>query len=104
MELLELYGQLHRQQYSNSNKSLSQDEGEYVVNVTFCGVDVPKAPFKVKIYNDGPRNKVDPKKVKVEGPGLTGEDILPEENAWFKINYTEAGPAEPKVEIVGPDR
>jgi len=80
-----------------------KDEGEYVVNVTFCGVDVPKAPFKVKIYNDGPRNKVDPKKVKVEGPGLTGEDILPSESAWFKINYKEAGPAEPKVEIVGPD-
>lgn len=80
-----------------------KDEGEYTVNVTFCGVDVPKAPFKVKIYNDGPRNKVDPKKVKVEGPGLTGDMILPDENAWFKINYLEAGPAEPKVEIVGPD-
>ena len=38
-----------------------------------------------------------------EGPGLTGEDILPDEKAWFKINYAEAGPSEPKVEIVGPD-
>ena len=42
-----------------------QDEGEYVVNVTFCGVDVPKAPFTVNIYGDGPRNKVDPKKVMI---------------------------------------
>ena len=90
--------------YLNLALILLQDEGEYTVNVTFCGVDVPKAPFKVKIYNDGPRNKVDPKKVKVEGPGLTGDMILPDENAWFKINYLEAGPAEPKVEIVGPDR
>ena len=80
-----------------------KDEGEYVVNVTFCGVEVPKAPFKVNIYGDGPRNKLDLKKVIVEGPGLTGDDILPDENAWFKIHYGEAGPAEPKVEIVGPD-
>lgn len=74
------------------------------MNVTFCGVEVPKSPFNVKIFNDGPRNKVDPKKVKVEGPGLTGDNVLPGENAWFKIHYKDAGPAEPKVEIVGPDR
>ena len=81
-----------------------QDEGTYVVNVKFCGVDVPKAPFSLNIYQDGPRNKIDLSKVQVEGPGLTGEGLLPGGKAWIKIHYKDAGPAEPKIEIVGPDR
>lgn len=80
-----------------------KDEGTYVVNVKFCGVDVPKAPFSLNIYQDGPRNKIDLSKVQVEGPGLTGEGLLPGGKAWIKIHYKDAGPAEPKIEIVGPD-
>lgn len=80
-----------------------KDEGTYIVNVKFCGVDVPKAPFSLNIYGDGPRNKIDLSKVTVEGPGLTGDDLLPGSKAWFKIHYKDAGPADPKVEIVGPD-
>ena len=51
-----------------------EDDGEYHVKVTLLNCPVPKSPFKIGIYG---AQKTDVNKVKVEGPGITGEGILP---------------------------
>ena len=46
---------------------------------------------------------MDINKVKVEGPGITGEGILPGDVAPFTITYKDAGRGIPKVDVFGPD-
>lgn len=77
-----------------------EDDGQYTVKVTLVNCPIPKSPFKVGIYGD---TRLDVSKVKVEGPGVTGEGILPGDVAPFTITYKDAGRGQPKVDVYGPD-
>ncbi|XP_063686399.1 mesocentin-like [Bolinopsis microptera] len=77
-----------------------EDDGEYTIKVTLLNCSVPKSPFKVGIYGS---QKTDPNKVKVSGPGITGEGVLPGDPAPFIIDYKEAGRGQPQIEVFGPD-
>ena len=77
-----------------------EDDGEYTVKVTLLNCSIPKSPFKIGIFG---AQKTDPSKVKVEGPGITGEGILPGDPAPFTVTYKDAGRGQHKVEVFGPD-
>lgn len=60
-------------------------DGEYVISVTFAGVQVPKSPFKIKVQPG-----CDASKVKVHGPGIE-EPIVGQSNPFTVECPPEAG-------------
>lgn len=68
------------------------------VRVTYGGKDIPKSPFEMKV-----RPTVEPKNVKVTGPGVSSKGIPASIPADFVVDTTEAGYGDLQVQVLGPD-
>ena len=68
--------------------------GNYTVNITYGGKQIPKSPFHVKI-----EPAADASKVKVTGPGIEPTGIRAEEPTHFVIDASEAGEGNVDVSI-----
>ncbi|XP_075219680.1 filamin A protein cher isoform X2 [Lycorma delicatula] len=67
-------------------------------NITYDGKEIPQSPIQMKI-----RPKVEPEKVKVEGPGVSGKGVPASIPAEFTIDTTQAGYGDLEVQVLGPD-
>lgn len=68
------------------------------VKVTWDGKDIPKSPFKMQV-----KPTVEPKNVKVSGPGVSGKPVPASFPVDFTIDTKDAGFADLEVNVVGPD-
>ena len=65
------------------------------VRVTHGGKDIPKSPFEMKV-----RPTVEPKNVKVTGPGVSSKGIPASIPAEFTVDTTEAGYGDLQVQVL----
>jgi len=74
------------------------ENSECNINVTYGGKDIPNSPFQMKV-----RPTVEPKNVKVTGPGVSSKGIPASMPVDFVIDTTEAGYDDLQVQVLGPD-
>ena len=68
------------------------------VRVTHGGKDIPKSPFEMKV-----RPTVEPKNVKVTGPGVSSKGIPASIPTNFIVDTTEAGYGDLQVQVLVSD-
>ena len=72
--------------------------GDYVVNMKYEGIDIPRSPCTVSVSS-----LINPSLVKAYGPGLGQEEPLTTDMwAEFFVDYKKAGDGVPQVTINGP--
>lgn len=73
--------------------------GKHIVEVTYGGKPIQKAPFTVNVDL-----AVDAKKAYAEGPGIEPKGVVANADAVFKVFTKDAGKAELKVDIHDPNK
>ncbi|XP_044766045.1 filamin-A isoform X1 [Coccinella septempunctata] len=75
-----------------------QEGSKLKVQVTYNGQDIPGSPFDVEV-----RPQVEPDRVKLEGPSINQKSVPASIPTAVKIDTTEAGSADLKFAVTGPD-
>ena len=75
-----------------------EEEGDYVVTITWSGREIPKSPFEVNVEGFAG----DASKVTAAGPGLLPEGVIINRPTYFDIFAKGAGKGTPEVIILDP--
>ena len=75
-----------------------EEEGDYVVTITWSGREIPKSPFEVNVEGFAG----DASKVTASGPGLLPEGVIINRPTYFDIFAKDAGRGKPEVIILDP--
>ncbi len=75
-----------------------EEEGDYVVEITWSGREIPKSPYNVKVEGFAG----DASKVTASGPGLEAEGVIVNRPTYFDIFAQGAGKGTPEVIVLDP--
>ena len=87
----ELPVQLESAPYTYNYTYLAQEPGLYNVDISFAGEPIPQSPYQVAI--------TDASKVKLSGPGLSGESLPVGSPLVYQVDARGAGPGELKCTV-----
>ncbi|XP_017473017.1 PREDICTED: filamin-A [Rhagoletis zephyria] len=73
---------------------LATDPGEYDITIRFADKHIPGSPFRVLV-----EETVDPRKVKVYGPGIEHGEVRESVPTYFNVDVAEAGPGRIAVKL-----
>ncbi len=73
--------------------------GQYVITVKYGGQPIPRSPFKSEVSSG-----VDAQKATATGRGVEPKGLLTNQDAPFQVHTKDAGEAELKVTVLGPDK
>lgn len=74
-------------------------EGSTVkASIKYDGKEIPQSPFQMKV-----KPRVEPKKVKIDGPGIGGKGIPASFPTELIIDASQAGYGDLEVQVLGPD-